>query len=152
MVYAFLFKKYRLKAPRTVIIGDPCQSENISTRFLTHKRVIENYVEGFHGSEGVCFPLRTRYSTNAAIAECADRVLKYKHIDAIKMAENVKNKRLIDLFESLGSSKSDRQKIARQLNFSDDLLEELIDNPLLFIDRDDITVKFLDIFEGFFVF
>ena len=107
--------------------------------------MIERFVEGFHGTEGVCFPLRTRYSTNAAIAECADRVLKCKHINEIKLAENVKNKRLIDLFESLGSSKSDRQKIARELNLSADLLEELIVNSLLFIDRDDITVKFLNI-------
>ena len=114
--------------------------------------MIEKYVDEFHGTEGVCFPLRTRYSTNAEIAECADRVLNSKSIDELKLAENVKNKRLIDLFESLGSSKSDRHKIARELNFSDDLLEELITNPLLFIDRDDITVKFLDIFEGFFVF
>ena len=111
--------------------------------------MIEKYVDEFHGTESVCFPLRTRYSTNAAIAECADRVLKCKHIDEIKLAENVKNKRLIDLFESLGSSKTDRQKIARELNFSADLLEELIASPLLFIDRDDTTVKFIDISDIF---
>ena len=107
--------------------------------------MIEKYVDEFHGTESVCFPLRTRYSTNAAISECADRVLNSKSIDEIKLAENVKNKLLIDLFESFGSSKSDRQKIARQLNFSEDLLEELIVNSLLFIDRDDTTVKFHDI-------
>ena len=106
--------------------------------FINQKTIVEHFVDEFHGTEGVCFPLRTRYSTNAAIAQCADCVLKYKHIDEIKVAENVKNKRLIDLFESFGSSKSDRQKVARELNFSDDLLEELIANPLLFIDRDDI--------------
>ena len=111
--------------------------------------MIEKYVDEFHGTEGVCFLLRTRYSTNAVIAECADRVLNSKSIDELKLAENVKNKRLIDLLESLGSSKNDRQKIARELNFSADLLEELIVNPLLFIDRDDITVKFLDIFDIF---
>ena len=54
------------------------------------------------------------------------------------MVENVKNKRLVDLFESLGSSKSDMQKIARELNFLDDLLEELIAHTELYINKDDI--------------
>ena len=54
------------------------------------------------------------------------------------MAENVKNKRLVDLFESLSPLKSDRQKIARELNFPDDLLDELITHTELYINKDDI--------------
>ena len=54
------------------------------------------------------------------------------------MAENVKNKRLVDLFESLGSLKCDRQKISKELNFPDDLLDELIAHTALYINKDDI--------------
>ena len=143
--YAFAAKAHRLQALRTVIIDDSCQSENINSRFVNRKRIVENYVDEFCGTEGVCFPLRTRYSTSAVIAECADRVLKCEHIDELKVAEDVKNKRLADLFESSGSSKSDRQKIGKELNFSDNLLEELITHPLIYIDRDDIVVRCQDI-------
>ena len=54
------------------------------------------------------------------------------------MVENVKNKRLVDLFESLSPLKSDRQKISKELNFLDYLLEELIAHTELYINKDDI--------------
>ena len=99
--------------------------------------MVQQFVDRFHHNENVCFPLRTRYSTNAAISECANRVLSCGYFDEIKVAESVKNKGLVEFLESKGI-KNDRQKIARELNFSESSLEKLIAHPLLFIDKQNI--------------
>ena len=93
----------------------------------------------FYRNEDVCFPLRTRYSTNVAISDCANRVLSCEYFDEIKVAESVKNNGLVEFLESKGI-KNNRQKIASELNFSESLLEKLIAHPLLFIDRQNIKV------------
>ena len=102
-------------------------------------------MDKFYLNENLCFPLRTRYSTNAAISECANRVLSCEYFDEIKVAESVKNNELVEFLESKGI-KNDRQKIANEFNFSTKLLEKLISRPLLFIDKQNIKACFL-IFE-----
>ena len=106
--------------------------------------MVQQFVDKFYRNEEVCFPLRTRYSTNVAISDCANRVLSCEYFDEIKVAESVKNKGLIEFLESKGI-KNDRQKIARELNFSESSLEKLIEHPLLFIDKQNIKALYSNI-------
>ena len=127
------------------MIGDPSDAENVHPNFLDNKRIVQQFVDRFYHNENVCFPLRTRYSTNATISECANRVLSCEYFDEIKVAESVKNKGLVEFLESKGI-KNDWQKIANEMNFSESLMEKLVTHPLLFIDKQNIKVCFFSIF------
>ena len=89
-------------------------------------------VKEFPGAEGVCFPLRTRYSTNAEIANCANNLLPYAYADNIKIDEGGADKRIIDCL-----SPANQEKIEKiGIGFSRNLFKKLIAAPMVYIDKD----------------
>ena len=107
-------------------------AESVDRHELENKTFIKYSVEEFNDEEDICFPLRTRYSTNSEIFNCSNRVLKYEYADDVKIADDGAHKRVIDCLGIIN-----REKIEKiGLGFSPNLFEKLIERPLLYIDRD----------------
>ena len=114
------------------MIGNPSLSESVGKHDLENKTITQYFVDEFHGVEGVCFPLSTRYSTNAEIANCANNLLPYAYIENIKIDETVAHKRVIDCL-----SQDNQEKIGRVgLGFSQNLFKKLISAAMVYIDKD----------------
>ena len=109
-------------------------SECVDRHDLENKIITQYLVDEFHGVEGVCFPLSTRYATNAEIANSANHLLPYASADNIKIDEAGAHRRVIDCLTPINREKIDRIRI--ELGFSPNLLKKLIEAPLLYIDRD----------------
>ena len=125
-----------LQAPLSIVIGNPSLSECLNIHNFENKAIIQYLVEEFHGAEGVCFPFSTRYSANAAIANCANHLLPYAYADNIKIDEAGAHRRVIDCL-----SQDNQEKIGRiELGFSPNLFEKLIATPLLYIDKDLVSL------------
>ena len=124
--------KMILQAPRTILFGNPSQSECLSLYESENKKPIQYMAEEFHGAEGVCFPLLTRYSTNAEIANCANNLLPYAYADNIKINEAGAHRRVIDCL-----SPANQEKIEKiGIGFSRNLFKKLIAAPMVYIDKD----------------
>ena len=78
------------------MIGNPSLSECLDIHEVENKPIIRYFVDEFHAAEGVCFPLSTRYSTNAEIVNCANHLLPYAYTDNIKIAKEGADRRVID--------------------------------------------------------
>ena len=114
------------------MIGNPSLSDCLSIHEVENKTTIQYFVEEFHGTEGVCFPLSTRYATNAEIANCVNHLLPYPYIENIKIDETGAHRRVIGCLDSIN-----REKIGRiGFGFSSNLFKKLIEAPLLYIDKD----------------
>ena len=114
------------------MIGNPSLSECVGRHDLENKTIIQYLVDEFYSAEGVCFPLSTRYSTNADIANYANHLLPYAHVDNIKIAKEGADKRVIDYLTQIN-----QEKIGREgFGFSPHLFKKLIAAPLIYIDKD----------------
>ena len=123
------------------MIGNPSLSECVDRHDLENKSGVQYLVEEFHDAESVCFPLSTRYSTNAEIANCANHLIPYTYVDNIKIAKEGAGKQVIDCL-----SRYNREKIGGVgLGFSANLFEKLIAAPLLYIDNDLVFYKLFDL-------
>ena len=120
------------------MIENPSLSECVGKHDLENKTITQYFVDEFHGVEGVCFPLSTRYSTNAEIANCANNLLPYAYIENIKIDETVAHKRVIDCL-----SQDNREKVGR-VGFSPNLFKKIIATPLLYIDEDLVCLLFIN--------
>ena len=113
------------------MIGNPSLSECVGRHDFENKPITKYFVDEFHGAEGVCFPLRTRYATNAEIANCANHLLPYPYNENIKIDEAGANRRIIDCLSSVN-----QEKIGRiGFGFSRNLFEKLIAVPMVYIDK-----------------
>ena len=111
-------------------------SECVDRRDLENKLITQYFVDEFHGAEGVCFPLTTRYSTNAAIANCANHLIPYAYIDNIKIAKEGADRRVIDCLSQNNQEKIDRVGFG----FSQNLFKKLIAVPMVYIDKDLVRI------------
>ena len=109
-------------------------SECVDRHDLENKIITQYLVDEFHGVEGVCFPLSTRYSTNAAIANCANHLIPYAYVDNIKIDEAGAHRRVIDCLSPINRENIDRIRIG--LGFSPSLFEKLISAAMVYIDKD----------------
>ena len=112
-------------------------SECLGRHEFENRAEIQYPVAEFHNIESVCFPLRTRYETNAEIAKCANDLIPYPYIDGIKIAENCAQRRVIDCLNPINQEKFERIKIG----FSPNLLKQIIARPLVYIDKDMVENK-----------
>ena len=120
------------------MIGNPSLSDCLDIHDIENKPLIRYFVEEFHDAESVCFPLSTRYSTNAAIANCANHLIPYTYVDNIKIAKEGADEQVIDCL-----SRYNREKIGGVgLGFSANLFEKLIAAPLLYIDNDLVAANY----------
>ena len=107
-------------------------SECVDKHDLENKSGVQYLVEEFHGAEGVCFPLSTRYSANAAIANCANHLIPYAYVDNIKIDEAGAHRRVIDCL-----SQDNQEKIGRVgLGCSPNLFKKLISAAMVYVDKD----------------
>ena len=112
-------------------------SECLGRHEFENRAEIQYPVAEFHNIESVCFPLRTRYETNAEIAKCANDLIPYPYIDGIKIAENCAQRRVIDCLNPINQEKFERI----QIGFSPNLLKQIIARPLVYIDKDMVENK-----------
>ena len=122
-------------------------SECLHIHNFENKAIIQYFVDEFHDAEGVCFPLSTRYSTNAEIANCANHLIPYAYADNIKIDEAGVHRRVIDCLTAIK-----REKIGRiALGFTPNLFKKLIEAPLLYIDKDLVCIIFQRVIEQQFL-
>ena len=129
------------------MIGNPSLSECVGRHEFENKPITQYFVDEFHGAEGVCFPLRTLYATNAEIANCTNHLLPYAYIDNINIDEAGAHRRIIDCLSPIN-----REKIGRiELGFKPILFDKLIEAPLLYIDKDLVYLltELLNLFQIF---
>ena len=112
-------------------------SECLGKHEFENKTEIQYPVAEFQNVEGICFPLRTRYETNAKIAKCANDLIPYPYIDDIKIAENCAQRRVIDCLNAINQEKFERI----QIGFSPNLLKQIIVRQLVYIDKDMVENK-----------
>ena len=111
-------------------------SECVDRHDLENKIITQYLVDEFYGVEGVCFPLSTRYATNAEIANSANHLIPYAYVDNIKIDEAGAHRRVIDCL-----SQDNHERIGRVgLGLSPNLFNKLIAAPLLCIDKDLVCI------------
>ena len=118
------------------MIGNSSLSDCLDIHDIENKPVIRYFVEEFHDAESVCFPLSTRYATNAEIANCANHLLPYPYNENIKIDEAGANRRIIDCLSPVNQEKI--EKIG--FGFSRNLFKKLIAVPMLYIDKDLVRI------------
>ena len=112
-------------------------SECLGRHEFENRAEIQYPVAEFHNVESVCFPLSTRYETNAEIARCANQAVPYSYIDNIRIADAGAHKRVIDCLDQNHQEKFDRI----QLGFPPNLFKQIIERPLVYIDKDMVENK-----------
>ena len=116
------------------MIGNPSLSECVGRHEFENKPITQYFVDEFHDAEGVCFPLRTCYATNAEIANCTNHLLPYAYVDNINIDEAGAHRRIIDCLSPINRENIDRIRIG--LGFSPSLFEKLISAAMVYIDKD----------------
>ena len=100
------------------------------------KTIIKYFVDEFRGDESVYFPLKTCYETNSDIFKFVNDFFPCDDNDNIKMAEDCENKRGVDCLHLI----SQENLVENDLGFSPNLFKKLITAPMVYIDKDLVSL------------